>query len=103
MRVVGCEADIFSLGCVMYEVCELHCAYNSLEKYHVPRVSMPYDSCVKELIMDCMSLNTMRRPRPQQLAAYLDVLVTEKRNIPPGTRLNPQAAAQARHVASIAF
>ena len=57
----GEKSDIFSLGCVAYELCELKFAYNSVSRAAVPPMEAPYSETLRKLVGDCMALCPMKR------------------------------------------
>jgi serine/threonine protein kinase len=61
------QSDIFSLGCVMFELCELRRPYNTRAKTSVPSMRGPSSRELKELISDMMSLNPSSRPTTETL------------------------------------
>ena len=56
------KSDIFSLGCVLYEMCMLRRPYyENEEKTPKPPVTGDYSPELKRLIMDCMAINPSSR------------------------------------------
>lgn len=72
--VNGPETDIFSLGCVMYEVCELRLAYTNAQRTHSPVVAGPYHEYIKTAIHACLILKKEKRPSLAELDEYLRLL-----------------------------
>ncbi len=67
--VYGQKSDIFSLGCVIYELCELKWAYNSFARTSVPPVTpSKYSEPLRSLVADCMKLSPASRISTSQLA-----------------------------------
>jgi serine/threonine protein kinase len=60
--IVGSASDIFSLGCVIWEICERRPAYRNYRKVSVPSMRSNYRSELRDLIYDCMSLDSLHRP-----------------------------------------
>jgi len=64
--------DIFSLGCVMYEVCQLRRAYADEKRISSPAVTGPYDEHTKAAIHACLILRKTQRASLSGLAAHLN-------------------------------
>lgn len=96
--IVGTETDIFSLGCVMFEVCELRRAYHSRLRTTSPVVTGPYHEHTKKAISACMKLNRTERPSIAKLAGYLQQLIaavkTPAPQAPPSTAPPPYTPRQ---------
>ena len=58
----GPKSDIFSLGCVMFQLCELRLAFKSKRRDVVPPMTSAYSPDLKALIRDCMTLKPSSRP-----------------------------------------
>ena len=72
----GPKSDIFSFGCVMYELCELRRAYRSRSKTSTPSMQSSYPPALKALIQECMAIRPAARPDSETLYrrfAALDV------------------------------
>lgn len=60
-------SDIFSLGCVIFELCELRRPYNTRNKTSVPTMRRPFSPELKQLVRDMMSLSPSSRPSTESL------------------------------------
>ncbi|KAJ4189479.1 hypothetical protein NW759_016769 [Fusarium solani] len=73
----GSESDIFSLGCVMYELCNLQNAYTGFSRTYVPLMkpaaALAYGSRLTPLIARCLALEPNMRINTADLVTSLQV------------------------------
>jgi serine/threonine protein kinase len=60
--IINAKCDIFSLGCVAFEMCELQSAYRDLNKQHQPNMTGRYALEVESLIISAIQLDHNQRP-----------------------------------------
>jgi NIMA (never in mitosis gene a)-related kinase len=68
------KSDIFSLGCVLYEMCMLRRPYKNEKKTTKPLVEGDYSTDLKSLIRDCMAINPSNRINTETLRTRFQLL-----------------------------
>jgi serine/threonine protein kinase len=71
------KSDIFSLGCVMYEVCELKLAFTDVRRLKEPMMDYIYSTGIKEAVSSCLRLYSSERSSTAELKNRLERLLPE--------------------------